>query len=228
MTRARRPPSDPTLSPAAIADLALKRDFERALKALEAASAAESEQWDAKWEAVGAIVDHEPPLFLSGGFRSVKAFSAKHLGSASLETIRTSVRVARHFDAAAEKRHGTAKLAVLLDCLEAAGGALPEAAIDPARTRVRVRRGRAFERVPFATLTFDELRAAARLARGKAGQRRNPPALAAVRQQLADHGFEKLSVRGTAARYDVLGIAYEDAAAVHRALAKVKLPKPTG
>nr|MBK7069890.1 hypothetical protein [Deltaproteobacteria bacterium] len=89
--------------------------------------------------------------------------------------------MAKHFDPAAEKLHGTARLALLLDYLEAGDGKLPAVAIDPARTRVRVRRGRAFEPVRFPQLTFDELRAAVRHAKGgskgarAADPRRWPP-----------------------------------------------------
>jgi hypothetical protein len=39
------------------------------MKALEVASTAETVQWDAKWEAVGVILDHDPPLYLAGGLR---------------------------------------------------------------------------------------------------------------------------------------------------------------
>lgn len=224
----RRATAARPLSPDQVIDRTLKREFDAAMKALEAASLAETTQWDAKWEAVGTILDHDPPLYLAGGFRSLKAFAAKHLQAAAPETIHISVRVARHFDAAAEQRYGTAKLALLLDYLEASNGTLPPAALDPSRTKVRARRGRSFEQVAFPQLTYDELRAAVRLARGASRTRRpaDPPALAAVRQELADAGFPGLTLRGTALRYDVLGIIYADSRAVHRALAKVKLPSP--
>lgn len=226
-TTKRRVSKPKPLTPDEIVDQTLKREYERAMKALEAASEAETEQWDAKWEAVGVILDHDPPLYLAGGFRDLKGFARKHLQGAAPETIRTSVRVAKHFDPAAEKLHGTARLALLLDYLEAGDGKLPAVAIDPARTRVRVRRGRAFEPVRFPQLTFDELRAAVRHAKGgsKGARAADPAPLAAVRQQLSEGGFAGVTLRGTAARYDVLGIGYDDSAALHRALAKAKLPK---
>ncbi len=187
-TTKRRVSKPKPLTPDEIVDQTLKREYERAMKALEAASEAETEQWDAKWEAVGVILDHDPPLYLAGGFRDLKGFARKHLQGAAPETIRTSVRVAKHFDPAAEKLHGTARLALLLDYLEAGDGKLPAVAIDPARTRVRVRRGRAFEPVRFPQLTFDELRAAVRHAKGLEGRSRGRPRAAGRRAAAVERG----------------------------------------
>jgi hypothetical protein len=214
-------------TPAELIDQTLKRAWDKAMKQFTEASTHEAERWDAKWEAVDQILHHDPPLYLAASIRSEAAFVAKYLPGVSRPTARSNARVARYFDATAERIHGTSKLSLLLDYLEAGDRALPPIGIDPVRTKVRLRRKGTMESIAFPQLTFDELRAAVRLARGQSARSKttDPPRLAIVRTHLAKKKLGTVGLRGRTADFDVLRIAYEDANDLGRALTTLKLPR---
>ncbi len=84
-----------TASPSAaeIIDRALERDWKRALSALESARSGEAEQWDAKWEAVDAILAHDPPLYLAAGLKTERAFRERYLPGVAQSTMRDNALV---------------------------------------------------------------------------------------------------------------------------------------
>ena len=157
--------------------------------------------WDAAYEALDALLNSEPPLYLAGGFKSAKAFLAVTLPSVALSTVRDGVRVARHFNADDERRYGVRKLALLLDYLEAESGAeLPRARIDPASTKVDV----GDQRVLFASLTFDEMRDVARKkksTKGRAGT--DAPGVRALRQAFGANGLGNVAVQCKVERWSL-------------------------
>lgn len=219
--------ASPLPTPEEIIDQTLRRAWDKAMEQFAEASAHESEQWDAKWEAVDQILHHDPPLYLAASIRSEAAFVAKYLPGISRPTARSNARVARYFDASAENTYGTSKLSLLIDYLEAGGHTLVPVGIDPARTRIRLRRKAVLENVAFPLLSFDELRAAVRHARGQANRSKStdPPQLAAIRALLAKKQLGTVALRGRATDFDVLRIGYEDARDLGRALAGLKLPR---
>ena len=52
----------------------LKRLYQAALQMLAAATAAGAVAWHRRYEAVSAIIEHDPPLYMAGGFATDAAF----------------------------------------------------------------------------------------------------------------------------------------------------------
>lgn len=207
----------------ALIDRTLDRAWRRALNALEAARSGESERWDEKWEAVDAILSHDPPLYLAAGLKTERAFREKYLPGVAQSTMRDNALVARHFDADAERAYGTSTLALLLRYLRARHGAeLPAVKIDPAKSKVRVRRGRAVEEVPFPRVTFDELR---RAVRGTAPRRSSdPPVVTAVRRALRAKALAEVAIRMRNGRIDLMGVEVPALPLLGAALTRMKPP----
>lgn len=188
-TTAVRRRAPPVVAP--IVNDAMKARYERHLDAFKRAHGAELAQWDAAYESLGAILDGDAPLYLAGGFKSAQAFVDAVLPGMKLETVRGYVRVARHFDPDDEKKHGVTRLALLLDYLEAKQGALPEAGINPDRTRV----AQGAERVPFASLSSDAMRDVVREAKGDGAKaRKEKPEVRTLRAVFAKHGLGNVGV----------------------------------
>lgn len=177
---------------AVVVNEAMRARYEKHLADFKRAQAAEIARWDEAYEALGEILDGKPPLYLAGGYRSAKAFVAAVLPGTKLETVRAGVRVARHFDPDAEKKHGVTRLALLLDYLAAQnGGELPAGRVDPDRAKVVTKSGTK----PFATMSFDELRDAVRAAKGARARRASDdPEVRALRAVFAKHGLGNVSV----------------------------------
>lgn len=171
---------------------AMRARYERLLAEFKRAQGAELVQWDAAYEAIDAILSAEPPLYLAGGFKSAKDFAAAVLPGITLETVRDNARVARYFDPDAEKKHGVARLALLLDYLEAKnGGALPELRVDPERTKVLQKK----VAVPFPSLSYDELRDVVRATKGRPDRPTKEPAeVQALRGDFSKHGLGNVSL----------------------------------
>ncbi len=154
-------------APTAPVNKVLKTKWEKAIATYRGARDAESSGWDDRYEALGDIIEAEPPLYLAGGYSTIKAFLAAEAPGETERSVRRAVRVARHFDPADEAKHGVAKLEALLDYLAAHGGeSKVPAKLDLSKQRVRLPQGKSYQMRPFAELTLAELR---RAARSKAG-----------------------------------------------------------
>jgi hypothetical protein len=182
-----------------VVDEALRRHYEALRKAFHDAQSEELGGWDAAYEALDAMLQGEAPPYLAGGFKSAKAFLADLLPGTALSTVRDNVRVARHFNAEQEKKHGVRKLALLIDYLEAESGAeLPRASVDPVRTKVDV----GDKRVPFATLSFDEMRDVVRQKKQRESRAtKDAPAVRALRETFGGHGLGNVAVQCRAERW---------------------------
>ncbi len=189
-SRAGSPKAPPKV--AVVVNAAMRSRYERLLAEFKRAQGAELVQWDAAYEAIDAILSAEPPLYLAGGFKSAKAFADAVLPGISLDTIRDNARVARYFDPDAEKKHGVARLALLLDYLEAKnGGALPAMRVDPERTKVLQKK----VAVPFASLSYDALRDVVRAAKGRSPRAAKEPAeVRALRGDFSKRGLGNVSL----------------------------------
>lgn len=180
---------------------AMRERYTKHLEAFQRARGAELAQWDAAYESLGEILSGDPPLYLAGGFKTAQTFVDTVLPGMKLETVRDYVRVAQHFAPEDEKKHGVTKLVALLDYLDAKnGGKLPQTGINPDRTRVR----HGDETVPFASLSVDAMRDAARAAKGKgAKSRREEPEVVALRAMFAKHGLGNVSLSLSGDRWTV-------------------------
>jgi hypothetical protein len=197
-------PSKPAKNPpkpglaGSLVDQGLRIRWDEALARYRAARGEEIAGWDERYEALGEILDSDPPFYLAGGYRTARAFLAAEVPEHDERTVRMYVRVARYFDPEDEVQYGITKLDALLDYLEAAGGApLAPAKIRPAKARVRISRGGKEIAVPFGEASKDELKTAIRVAKAKSGHvtKAEPPLVKALRKALAKAGLGKVSVR---------------------------------
>ncbi len=210
----------------ATVDKKLKARWEQEFARFTQAKGAEAEGWDELYEALDAILNHNPPLYLAGGYKSARAFLKDQMKGQDIRTVQANIRVARHFDPNDERAHGTAKLALLLDYLEASTGSseLP-AKLDPSRVRVEVKDGKSTRKARFTELSYDELRAAVRAAKGRQGQpvKTDPPVVRAIRKTLRDGGWGAVGVRGRGTKVDLTGIEVAELPAIAKALARLKV-----
>lgn len=213
-------------APKVVVDRALKARWQDSLARYRTARTAETAGWDDRYEALGEILDGDPPYYLAGGYETARAFLAAEAPDQDERTVRTYIRVARWFEPEDEARHGVTKLDALLTYLEAAAGApLAPAKLNLTKQRVRVPDGKTTRAVAFAEATADDLRRATRGVRGAAhGGPTAPPLVKALRQALAAAKLSAIGVRLRGGRIDLSGIAPAQLAALGKALAKLKLP----
>ena len=204
MARAKTAPTrsprrnTPAEKPAVAVNSALKKRYATHLAAFQSARADELSGWDAAYEALDAILSAEPPLYLAGGFKTAKAFLATVLPGVAPSTVRDSIRVARHFDPQDEKKHGTSKLALLLDYLEArANGPLPRAQINPDTTKIQASDDR---RGTLADFSYDELRDAVRR-QSRTRARTDPPEVRALRAVFSAKGLGNVALARSDGRW---------------------------
>jgi hypothetical protein len=181
---------------ASLTDKALKARWEHAITRYRAAKSKETKSWDEEYEALGDILESDPPFYLAGGYKNVTAFLAVELPGVDERTAKRNIRVARHFDPADEQKHGVTKLDALLDYFESETGApaIP-AKIHLDRQKVKVLRGKRSVSLPFADVSINDLRAAARKAKsGGKTSTFEPPAIKALRAKLAAAKLSMVSV----------------------------------
>jgi hypothetical protein len=95
-SRLRIKPKARKLVPVTVAvDPVLKKLYAEALRRLERASAEGAQAWDVRYEVISDILEHQPPLYLAGGYSSDAQFFAKHVGEDRASVYR-NIRVARY------------------------------------------------------------------------------------------------------------------------------------
>lgn len=92
------------------------------MKTLAAAQSQGAKAFDALWEAVDAIVNHEPPLYVVGDFATANQFFEGVLKETP-RTAQRNIRVARFATPAHEEKYGVATLDAALAYLQAKNGA---------------------------------------------------------------------------------------------------------
>jgi len=212
--------------PKVVIDKGLHTRWEEAFSRYQAARTNEAADFDARYEALGEILDGQPPYYLAGGFKTATEFLAKTEPGEDERTVRQKIRVAQYFDPSDEEKHGYSKLDALLSYLEAVGGApLPPAKLHVERQKVKVTRGKTTRALPFPDVTRDEISVATRVAKGQAGKAapRQPPLVKALRAVLAKAKLSRIGVRLRDGKVDLTGIAPEHLAALGKALAKADL-----
>lgn len=208
-------------------DRALKQQWEKALATLKASKQEGASAFDELWETVGDVLQHDPPLYLAGGFATARAFLTTHLG----ETERTAyrnVRVAKYASPAEEARYGVAKLDLVLAYVEAKLGAptkgrLP---VDFARVKIPVTRGGQTRNVGIEEATAQEIAAATRnLARSaKKAPAKVSPVVSAVTKAFSKGPLRAISVRFSNGKLSLGGIDPAALPALVSALSGLKLP----
>jgi hypothetical protein len=87
-------------------DPALKKLWDTLSARLDGAARSEAGDFDLLWETADAIVSHEPPLYVLGGYKSDVEFYAERLKT-DPRTARRYIRVARHASPADETKYGS-------------------------------------------------------------------------------------------------------------------------
>ncbi len=203
-------------------DAAMKRRYDALAAVITRTTRSESSAFDERYEAIGEILDSDPPLWVAGGFSTIPDFIAAVVREPG-RTVRRMVRVARFASPAEEARYGVAKLDAALSYIEAKTGdsvksRLP---IDWRALRIPIRRGGRERRVPFADVTVDELHAAARALR-RPQQHPKDALQKSIEAALRTARVEGVRVHTVHGRVNVTGIAPADVAKVGRALATVR------
>lgn len=207
-------------------DKALKVRWTEALARYHRARADETEGWDARYEALGDILESDPPFYLAGGYKSASAFLKAEVPDQDERTVRMYIRVARYFDPEDEARFGVAKLDLLLRYLEAAGGVpLAPAKIHPDRQKIKIKDAKQTRTIAFAEATADDLRRAARAAASKGGKVTDSvsPAVRVLRGVLSKGSLHAVAVRVRAGRVDLSGVAWGELTTLGKVLSAAKL-----
>lgn len=123
----KRPAAKPTApraeaKPEAVtprADPTRKSRYKALAKQIADAQNSSARQFDALYEAIGEVIEHE--LFLDGGFRSVNDYITEVIKEPR-RTVLRNVRVAKYATSAEEAQYGVAKLDAALAYIEAKMG----------------------------------------------------------------------------------------------------------
>lgn len=210
-------------------DRALKQRWDNALTTVIASKQKGASAFDALWETVGEVVEHDPPLYLAGGFSTARAFFAAHFE----ETERTAyrnIRVAKYASPTEEARYGVAKLDLVLSYIEAklgapAKGRLP---VDFARVKIPVQRNGEDHKAGIDETTAQEIAAATRtLARAaKKTPTKVSPVVAAFTKAFSKGSLRTVTVRFANGKLSLGGIDPAALPALVQALSGLKLPAP--
>lgn len=99
-------------------DPTLKKSYDALVAIIERASLKESSDFDAKWEAAGKIVDHQPALYVVGGFKNDVEFF-KTVMNEEARNARRFVRVAKYASPEDETVYGITKIDAAIGFIEA-------------------------------------------------------------------------------------------------------------
>jgi len=140
------------------ANRALKSAWDRLAARILDASTQGAEAFDELWEAAGEAVEHEPPLYVLGGYKTPKEFYTKLLHT-DPRTAARNIRVAKYASPLDEETYGTTNLDAALAYLEAKHGPL-NGRLPVAFGALKIPRGGKL--VAFAKLTAAEIGQATR------------------------------------------------------------------
>ena len=119
-------------------DADLKRRYDPLARVVRDSRKKGASAFDSLWEAVGAILEHEPPLYVVAGYKDAGEFFREELGETRRNGFRY-VRVAKFASPRDEDRYGTTKLDAALSFIEAKlGKALSHPPLPIAFDRLRI------------------------------------------------------------------------------------------
>jgi hypothetical protein len=209
-------------------DRALKDRWVALLAKLEDAKREGAGAFDVQWETVGAIVEHEPPLYLAGGFATVRDFLEKHVGE-NERTARRFIRVAKYASPAEEAKYGVSRLDRAIAYVEAKAGGPAKGRLPVAfdKLEVPVEVGGKTTMVPLDKAQVLDIEAATRKL-VRAGEEAAPakasPLVKAVVAQLKSKALHGITVRTTGGKLFLGAIPTSSLADLAAALLRIKLP----
>ncbi len=155
-------------------DARLKKLWDKTLADIREAQQKGAGSFDRLWEAAASVVDHDPPLYVLGGYASAAEFFDQVLHEDE-RAARRFIRVARYATPAEEDKYGTSVLDAALGYVEARIGKPLDGPLPVAfdRLKIEVNREGKKARLPLEQLTVAEIAAAAKALRktGKAASR---------------------------------------------------------
>lgn len=189
-----------------------------------------AEAFDELWEAVGAAVHHDPPLYVLGGYKSASDFFARALHT-DLRSAQRNIAVAEYATPAQEEQYGESNIAAALDFITAKVGKLGKTLpVAFERLKIPVHDGKNTKMVPFPKATVAEIQGATHaLQRKNAGEPVTDRTEAAIAKVLSKHAAFKnvrFSVRAGLVHVRSIPLASLDLFA--RVLSEVKLPAVEG
>lgn len=209
-------------------DPALAAAWKRSLATLESAASEGQRAWDLKYEAVGEILQHSPPLYLAAGLSTVADFVARYLPGEDVRSVLRNVRTAQYASPDEEERYTTSKIDAAIDFLEATHGKPTKGRIpvDFGKLRVPSAKGGT---IKFADATVMQVRDAARVASRHAttgpAPSKSSPVVKAV-AALLPKDAKDVTVHYADGRLTLGRIPVRLFVEVMRALAKAKVPLP--
>ncbi|HSQ63864.1 MAG TPA: hypothetical protein VLM85_11650 [Polyangiaceae bacterium] len=207
-------------------DPKLEAEWKKLQHRIEDAQGRGAEAYDELWEAVGAAVSHDPPLYVLGGYKSAADFFQRLLHTDPRTALR-SIEVARYATPTEEEQYGTSNLYAAIQYVEAKHGALGSSLpVAFERLKVPVKDGAHTKMVLFKNATFAEIEAATRdLQRKKTGAPPTDRAAKAIDAALGKHkAFAKVRFTVQGGLVHVRGIPLASLDLFARVLGTVKLP----
>ncbi|HEX7602096.1 MAG TPA: hypothetical protein VF316_10840, partial [Polyangiaceae bacterium] len=204
-------------------DAKLKKAYDALVAEIQRSSRTEMEDFDRRWEAAGAIVDHDPPLYVVGGHRDAAEFY-RAVMKEEPRSARRYVRVARFASPKDEQAYGVAKVDAALGYIEAKlGKPLAHPPLPVALDRLRIPAASGTKSL--GTATVAEISAATSKLTVASRKRPKTPARAAIEKAL--EGISSLADVKVSETHGAVSFGAVPLAALVRfasALAKVKLP----
>jgi hypothetical protein len=204
-------------------DASLKKLWTESNDRLVKATAEGASSWDQRYEAAIDIIEHEPPLYLAGGFSTEAAFFTAVMKE-DRSTVYRNMRVARYATAKEIETFGASRLDAAITFIEARNGGPLKARtpIDFSTLRFPVDGGSK----RLSDITVQEVRAAIAKVKGRARtSAKASPQATALNGLLA-----KAKISGVAVDVRrnevVLRVPLASVAAVGKALAQYKAPPP--
>jgi hypothetical protein len=212
-------------APSEKVDPKLDAAWRSALSAIEEAQSRGAEAYDELWEMVGRVVHHDPPLYVLGGYKSVKDFCVRGLKT-DFRTAMRNVEVAEHATPKEEETYGTSNVYAALEYIRAKfgklNGTLPVAF---ERLKIPVREGKKTRTLAFKDATFAQIQAATRDMTKKPSPTDRTEA--EIAKLLSKHpAFARVRFSVRAGLVDVRGVPLASLDTFARVLSTVKLPAP--
>lgn len=204
-------------------DADLKRRWDALLQVIDDASQKEKLDFDRRWEAAGEIVDHDPPLYVVGGYENAAEFYREYMKEEP-RTARRYVRVAKFASPREEERYGLQRLDAALGFIEAKiGKSLEHPPLPVAFDKLRVPVGDGTKLVADATVA--EITAATRKLTSASRKKPASAARSAVEKALAAiASLANVRVHERNGIVSFEGVPLAALAKFGRAVAGVKLP----
>ncbi len=207
-------------------DRLLKQMWETQMERLADARRQGAGAFDETYEAADAIARHEPPLYLAGGYSTLKDFCEQVLND-NVRTALRLMRVARYATPAEENQYGPSKIDAALNYLDALTGEQLKGRLPVAfdKLKISVQRDGKTLRLPLSEVSVEEVGAATRALRRQDDGRRKEasPVEKAIVAKLPAKAKSKVTLRYARDRITI-GVPIALFSEVARALAKVKLP----